>query len=282
MEKNILSQLKISATEMSNAEKKIADKILSDPKQFISYSMVELAKIADVSQGSIINFSNKFAGGGFPALKLKIATNLAVFESQPLSVVDREDSVSVALKKTTENLMGALKNTAELNDEGVLQRVAQYILNAKKVEIYGVFRSAVVATDFYYQLIQLGIPSAFVGDVLSCAVSASMLNKGDLVFAISSSGKTKDIIDAVKIARENGARVVCLTTNGNSPLAKISDEVLMAVSSQNSLSENGNEVRLAQLAVTDALCSYVRIRIDENGEKYYKLKDILDLHNVND
>ncbi|MBE6870926.1 MAG: MurR/RpiR family transcriptional regulator [Ruminococcaceae bacterium] len=282
VEKNLLNKLRSNFEYMSGVEKKIADVILDNPKRFISLSMVELAELAGVSQGSIINFANKFAGGGYPALKLKIAADMSDYDKELFSVVEETDGVKDVLRKIAKDSYTALKNTEVINNEGSLKNVADLILKAKKVEIYGVYRSAIVANDFYFQLLTLGIPAVFVGDVLTCAVSASLLEKDCLVFAVSSSGKTKDIIDAVKIAKKNEVPVVCLTSNKNSPLAKISDEILLTASSGNTLTGKANEVRLAQLTITDALCAYLRSRIDENEEKYFNMSEIIASHSIKD
>lgn len=283
MSDNLLNELTANRDFLSNTERKITDIILDDPKKFTSYSMTELSKLAEISQGSIINFANKFAHGGFPTLKLEIAACIKDYTPTPFSVVEKNDGMMRVLEKTNQDIGYALKNTEILNDEKTLESVADRIFKAKKVEIYGIFRSAVVANDFYFQLLQIGIPASFVGDVLTCSVSASMLESDCLVVAVSSSGRTKDIIDAVKIAKENNVPVVCLTGDRNSPLAKMSDDVLVAASSGKSVSENSTEIRISQLALTDAICSYLRSRTDERGEKRYeKQKRILELHNVED
>ena len=187
------------------------------------------------------------------------------------------------MKITVDNVNEALSNTLATNEENTLMSVAELIMSAKKVEIYGIFRSAVVATDFYYQLLQLGIPATFVSDVLTCAVSASMLGEGSLVIAISSSGQTQDIINAVKLAKCNNVPVVCITAHKNSPLAKLSDEVLIAAPSGNSLTSSETEIRTAQLTITDAICTFLQTKFDKTGEKnYFKMSEILNSHNVKD
>ena len=61
MAENIISKLKTNINFLTNVEKKIAALIIENPGEFITYSMHELVKKADVSQGSIINFSKKKA-----------------------------------------------------------------------------------------------------------------------------------------------------------------------------------------------------------------------------
>ncbi|MBQ8849009.1 MAG: MurR/RpiR family transcriptional regulator [Clostridia bacterium] len=284
MKKTFLRELRSGLGYMSAVEKRISEVILSDSKSFITYSLSELSEKAGVSQGSIINFANKFAGGGFPSLKMKVAAAISEVEDEkPFSNVSGSDTAADIFNKTADNICDALKNTAVMNDADTLGEVCEMILSAKKVEIYGVFRSAVVATDFYYQLLQLGIPASFVSDVLTCAVSASMLDRDSLVIAVSSSGQTQDVIDAVKLAKANGVPVVALTSYRSSPLAQLSDKVLVASPSGNSLSTSATEVRISQLALTDTICSYLISKIDADGNKsYYRMHEILKMHNVRD
>ena len=283
MESKLLHELRSNIEYMSAVERKIAEKILSDPKKATLSSLAELADAAEVSQGSIVNFANKFCGSGFSAMKLEIAASLTQNINQPFSAIDSSDSLEKILQKTSQSIGRALENTSAINDSDTLTAAAEMILKAKKVEIYGVFRSAVVATDLYYQVIQLGVPATFVSDVLTCALSASMLDKDSLVVAISSSGETQDVIDAVKLAKENNVPVICITAHKNSHLAKLSDVVLVASPSGSALSANDNEIRISQLAITDALCSYLRMKLDDDGKKgYFKFKSILGMHNVRD
>ena len=148
MPQKLLSELRSNQHHLSTVEKKIARAILADPRAFITYSMSDLATAVQVSQGSIINFANKFSGGGFPKLKLQIAAELREFEQQPFSAVAENDSVRDVLDKTIQGTGQAFRHTLELNSEQALQKVVARILRARKVEIYGVFRSAGVAADF--------------------------------------------------------------------------------------------------------------------------------------
>ncbi len=268
---------------MSNTEKKIASVILSRPDAFTSMSLGELETVAEVSQGSIINFSNKYAGGGFPTLKMAIAASLANREPTPLSVITSDDSARRALEKCAAGISVAVENSANINSDNELKSFADSIIQARKIDIYGIYRSAIVASDLNMGLLELGIPSSVVSDVLTCALSASMLGEGDLVIAISASGKTRDIIDAVKIAKENGTKIVAVTAYKNSPLARLSDILLIAAPSGTSQLSCEREIRISQLAVIDAVCAYLQCKIDKDGDKrYYTAKGILELHSERD
>ena len=283
MSANIFAVLKAEYEYMSRVERQIADRILNDPQNFVSSSLAELSAATGVSQGSIVNFSKKYSPGGFSALKAVVAGCLKLETATPFAVVDKSQGVKAAMELKIQENMLAFQNTLALNDENSMKQVVDKILSAKKIEIYGIFNSGIVATSFCYQLIQLGIPATFVSDTLMCAISASMLDKDSLVIAISASGRTKEILDAVKMARNNGVAVISLTANGNSPLAQVSDEVLLCASSGMTVSDRSEEIRLSQYLIVDTLCSYLRSIIDQSGQNhYFKLREILNSHNVND
>ena len=283
MEGCILDELKANSAYFSAVECHIADVILRDPARFTKYSLADLAREAGVSQGSIVNFSHKYANGGFPTLKLRVAACLSDYRHSTSGVVEKDDDAFTVLQKNNQNILFALKSTEAANSEEALKWAAEMILAAKRVEIYGVFRSALVATDFCYQLLQLGIPASFVSDVLTCAVSACMLPSDSLVIAVSYTGQTKDVLDAVKLAKANGVPILALTGNRSSPLAKLSDHVLTAGCSGNSLLGLQSEMRISQLALVDAICMYLQNGMYEGGkERFFKMETILDSHSVNE
>lgn len=278
---NILGEIKNSYEFLTKTERKIADIILSDPNNFTKLTIVKLSSATNVSQGSINNFSKKFCGGGFSDLKLKIAGCISSYRESPFSTIDKTSSMKAVLKHRIDGTYEAFNNTAQINPETALKEAAEKILCAKRVELYGVYQSGIVARDLCYQLINLGIPASYQEDTLMGAVTASMLDSSCLAIALSSSGETKDIIDAVTLAKNNGCKVICFTSNKFSPLAKISDNVLLSVGSGWSISDKYNEQRLSQMLLADTICSYLRSVIDESGNRhYYKTQEILSSHSV--
>lgn len=283
MDRKILNELQARFDYMSNAEQKIASAILGDPKAFITYSMAELSDIAGVSQGSINNFANKFSGGGFPTLKLQVAACIAEYDGRTFASDDERESAKEIMKKTFSGITEALKNTEAVNGEAALCEASAHLAAAKRIDVYGVYRSAAIATDFYYQLLTLGIPTNLTNDTLNCSVSASMLGSDDVAVAISSSGKTSDVINAVKIAKARGAYTVAITANRGSALAKLADCVLVSATYGGSNRESETEVRISQMAIIGSLMRYIRSRLgDEEELRYTEIRKILNSHSVDD
>jgi len=256
MTKNVFTQVKASYSYMSRVERRIADFILAQPERFVALTMAELSAQEDVSQGSINNFARKFFSCGFSALKLQVAAGLAPSDDTPLPDVQPQ-AVKTCMQNNIDATRSFFETTAQINSEAVLARAVQRILRSRRIDIYGVYHSGISARDLCFQLISLGIPANYVEDTFMCAVSASTLDENALVIAISASGRTAEIIDAVQIAKENHAGVVCLTTNPFSPLAKISDDVLLSAPADDRSGGVGY-MRMAQLFVIDSLITYLQ------------------------
>ena len=283
MGKNVISEIKAQYEYLSRVEKSVADLILLDPTAFIKYSMAEIAESAGVSQGSINNFAKKFCADGFAALKLQIAACPMEEMPEPFDIINATDSVKSAMELKIKENTAAFHNTLTVNGEQQLEAAVNALLNARRVDIYGVYHSGIVARDLSFQLIRLGIAAYYVEDTLMCSVSASMLGKSDVAIAITSSGRTKEIIDAAKIAKESGATVISLTSNRFSPMAKLSDISLLTSSSGMSVSDKNDEIRLCQHLVFDTVCAILRGKIDMGSrENYYRLSNILNSHSIED
>ncbi|RLG77019.1 MAG: 6-phospho-3-hexuloisomerase [Thermoprotei archaeon] len=91
----------------------------------------------------------------------------------------------------------------------------------RKVLIIGAGRSGLVGKAFAMRLMHMGFNVYVLGDTIVPA-----LNSGDMVIAISGSGRTKLVVTASEVAKSVGAKVVSFTTYPNSPLGKISDLII--------------------------------------------------------
>ena len=68
------------------------------------------------------------------------------------------------------------------------------------------------------------------------AIRAATLHKGDVFIGMSFSGATKDLVNAARIAKEQGAVVVALTAFLKSPLGELADYTLVGTSDRDPFS----------------------------------------------
>jgi len=283
MSETIFREIESNYALYSEVEKKIAKFILDNPEQFIQCSMPEAAKRAEVSQGSLNNFARKFFGVGFAALKIQIAQQIQTFHPPAFSKVNDLDDAKDILKKTIDQMKIAFNNTYELNSADSLEKAADHILKAKRIDLYGVFLSGIAARHFQYHLLRLGFSAHHVSDVLLSPVSATTMDSNSLVIAISHSGKTVDVIEPVKIAKENGAPVVAITSSPTSPLARIADVTLLASRSPDTIDNRLSEIQFTQMLLCNSICTHILHKIDKDGEnRYFKMQKIIGSHGLVD
>lgn len=103
-------------------------------------------------------------------------------------------------------------------DESEIDTMVQAIQNTSRVFLLGAGRSGLVARAFAMRLVQLGLTAYVVGE----SVTPAMTDK-DLLIAVSGSGETISVVNAAKIAKGVGSKILTVTSYPESSLGKISD-----------------------------------------------------------
>ncbi len=122
------------------------------------------------------------------------------------------------LKESMASIAEHVKSISNTVDTGQVNLMLEYLQKADKVFVYGAGRSGLVGKAFSMRLMHLGINVFVVGDVITPAIE-----KDDVLLVISGSGETTIPVNSAKIAKEAGARIMCITTYPNSTLGKLSD-----------------------------------------------------------
>jgi glucokinase len=112
--------------------------------------------------------------------------------------------------------------------------------------------SRVVALDGQHKFFRFRIPSSAYGDSHLFKLAAELLNPGDVVIAISTSGKLPELLAAVDAARAAGADVIAITSS-KSPLAKKATVCLAVDHSEDSNYFLSMISRILQLLLIDIM-----------------------------
>jgi 6-phospho-3-hexuloisomerase len=124
------------------------------------------------------------------------------------------------MKESTEYITKMIAQTLESEIEGTDEFV-EGIIGSRKIFIYGVGRSGLIAKAFAIRLVQMGIEVYFVGETIT-----PIVEEGDLVVIVSHTGETMSAIQTANIVRRVGARVITITANAHSKLASASNVVI--------------------------------------------------------
>ncbi|MGR9223681.1 MurR/RpiR family transcriptional regulator [Rhizobium leguminosarum] len=237
---------------MTRALQRVADYTLEDPQAVLYKSITELAEDAQSSEASVMRFCRELGFTGFQNFKLALAQELAT-QSQTSVPISTGDPV----QNLVETARTALDETERLLDRSIIQAVAQELLQAKHIEIFGVAASAITAQYLEYKLARLGVHSHIARDAHLATMAAATSNSADVYFLISSSGSTLDTVKIAELAHARGARVIGITNRSKSPLAATCTHVLLASWPETPLTGGAFPSKISQLLIVDALASYM-------------------------
>lgn len=251
---NILKAIAEQMGRMNRKEQEIARFISEHPHRVVGMGITELAALANASTATISRFCKTFHFTGYTDLKMKLAAELAQLPAadsyQDIVAGNPLESIVSAIEA---NHLRSISDTTRLLDLKQLEAALKGLQAAKRIDLYGVATSGIVAQDFYQKLVRIGKNAQAFSDPHLQITSASSLSPGDVAFAISYSGETPETIDALSCAKENGALAVSLTKYGSNTLAGLADIPLFASSLEEGMRRGDMASRIAQLHVIDIL-----------------------------
>lgn len=220
---SVLDCITVLYDQLFDAEKKIAKIILNNPKEVVDMTVSELAEISDVSIASVSRFCRKVGLKGFAQLKISLAQELVdTHKSGEISNDISVDNIPQSLQNILANKITELKQTVNLINTDEFREILEGIKDASRVQVIAVGNTIPVAIDASFKFNELGIPTT-AGTIWETQLSYSFtLGKGDVLIAISNSGESDKVLEAVKIANNNKAMTIGIT---NSPHSAIGEEV---------------------------------------------------------
>ena len=268
----MLERIKASLTSLAPAEQRVAALVLSDPRSFAQLPISVLAERAQVSKPTVVRFCRSVGYDGLSDFKLKLAGSVS--EGVPFihRSVDADDKTGDIMVKVIDNTVAAFLKYRNDASTAAIEKATTALVQAceggKRIQLYGVGNSGVVAQDAQHKFFRLGMHAVAYSDGHMQVMSASLLGPGDCVLVISNSGRTRDLMDACDIARKKGATTIVITASG-SPLASVGHIHLAADHPEGFDRYSPMVSRLLHLMVIDILATCVALRI--GGDKLQPL-----------
>lgn len=254
------TKIKAIKDSLSHSETKLADFILNSPNTIRELSSQELANVAGVSQSSVVKFTQKLDYKGYPTFKLAVidALNSEALSSDQNNEhlhgkITLSDSLEQLAAKLLSSKISVLNETKNLNEEESIEEAVSLIKSAKRILICGLGGSALVGYDFSYKLQKVGFSAIASADSHAQLALAATFSKGDLVFAISESGHTHEVVQICQQAKQNGANIISLTKYGKTLVSNLADIKLYSVAEEESLRLSSILARTAQEYIIDVL-----------------------------
>jgi glucokinase len=237
--------------------------------------IADIARMADVSQPTVIRFCRSLGFSGLADFKLKFASSLTGAIPVRHSQVRTSDSTHDLSAKVIDNTVSAILKFRDQLDVRAIDRAIELVSKANRVEFYAMGNSRVVALDGQHKFFRFRIPAASYGDAHLFTLAAELLKPGDVVIAISNSGKLPELLEAVDAARAVGADVIAITSS-QSPLAKKASVCLAVDHAEDSTSFLSMISRVLQLLLIDILSVGISVDAGKHGELRLLDKDASD------
>jgi RpiR family transcriptional regulator, repressor of rpiB and als operon len=212
-----------------------------------------VADESHVSKAMVVKIAKKLGFDGFRSLRAALAEHNRVPQARARQELSDQRTTRGLAEKARGASIKALEEGFSLLSFEYLEQAAQWLYAARQRDFYGLGGSAQVARDAACKFLRIGLRATAFDDALMMLMSASLLQKGDIAVAFSYSGQTLIVLEAVRQARKNGAKVIAITNSPGSRLTQAADVILCAMAEDSPLIGENGAGRLAQLNLLDAL-----------------------------
>jgi RpiR family carbohydrate utilization transcriptional regulator len=256
---NIIEVIRSMRVDLRKSDRKVADVVLEDPRRVLNSTIGETAALAQVSQPTVLRFTTAIGCNGFPDFKIRLAQSLAFGTPATHSVLLETDQPEIVAEKIFDYTMTSLDWARSRLDKKALNAAIDLLTAARSIVFFGFGASGIVARDAQQKFPLFGVPCGAELDSHQQVMVASMMKPGEVAFVISNTGTTRSIIEIARLARDNGAAVICLT-GSDSPLTSYCDVSLIVETLENTNMYTPTISRIAALVIIDVLSTSVAMR----------------------
>lgn len=218
----MLDVIRQSLSKFTPSERRIAEVVLDNPSTAITWSISDTARIANVSEPSVVRFCRRLDCDGYPDFRLKLAQQLAIRQqTRPAKTSDGDPFVET-VNEIFDSAAKAIDEARVDTEIAALRSALDILASARRVDVYGYGGSGFLAAEAQHRMASLGIASVAYADPTLQMVSAPRLTSQDAVLALSFSGLTSYLISNLEIAKEAGARIVTISP-AHSVIANLAD-----------------------------------------------------------
>lgn len=260
MNGNVFSLIRAKYNTFSSSQKIVADYVLEHSGEVMLNTLNETASACEVSETTVLRFLRKINFNSYQLFKISLTQELSrdipkiVYED-----VNFEDSTEHIIGKIISSTISSLKDSLEVIESDSIDAFVQNIIKAKKILIIGVGASASVASDMYHKMMKLGLNAICSYDPHLINILSMNLTPDDFLIIFSHSGESREVLDAVSIAKEQKCKVGAITSYAKSTLANKAEYVICSSSLETKFRSDAMTSRIIQLAIIDII--YVSIII---------------------
>jgi DNA-binding MurR/RpiR family transcriptional regulator len=195
--------------KLKDTDDQIVDYINSNREEFLTQSIQKTAEALFTVPNTIVRFSKKLGYKGFSDLKYSLKN-----EEKTISSKDSNRNFSI---------LNNIGKTIEIMDINIINKVAKKIVESKNTFCIGLGDSIYFCEMLTKNLRCIGKRSEFFQHRHDMIYNMEKCDNKDVVIVISVSGETKQLIEAVNIAKDRGAYIIALTHLAINSISELAD-----------------------------------------------------------
>ena len=257
---DILKQIRSVLGELHPAFKRIGIYILGNSEKVKLLRIHELARECKVSDATVSRFARSLGLRNFQSLKIAVAESVSNQlsprrdkEKFVYDDVKKNDTFEAIIDKITFKNIETLSTTKELISTEEVQKAVDAIDKADFLVIYCSGSSVVAGHNFKSRFYRVGKKCLLYSDGTEQCLSAALLNNLSVAIGITSSGRTKSVVNAMRIAKLSGAKTICITDSHHSPVVAHSDICFFTSSSYSNFMQDSITSRMPHILIIDIL-----------------------------
>lgn len=252
VEQSFWEMLRTKRDSLTKSGGIVADYLVQHAEDAQYLSISSLANACGVAEATIFRFCRSLGFDGYNEMKIALAKATATAMPVALKLepgVDTQALVTHAYNTAVE----ALNGTRSVLDPDAIDRATTLLQRARQVYCLGQGGSQVLAGDIWARFSMTSTKFRTAGDSHMQAITASLMGPEDVLLFVSYSGSTRDMMDTLRLAKENGAKVILITHYDDAPGAALADVVLLCGAQENPLDSGSIPAKLAMLFVANVL-----------------------------
>jgi len=254
MHNSLVTAMRTKYHTLSSVQKKIADYVSAHASEVILLSITELAAKCQTSETTVMRFLRKLDFDSYQVFRVKVAQEIPHEHMESVyGEISDGDSVQAVMDKVVAATTHSIKDLRQLVTAEDIKKAVVMMRAARQILFVGVGSSSFIAFDAYHKFLRLGMNVTASGDSHIMAMMASLATDKDLIFAVSHSGESRDILECVRLAKRNNAGVISFTSYRNSSITKYSDVVLFSSANETKYRSDALVSRILQLVIIDML-----------------------------
>lgn len=252
VEQTFWEMLRAKRDSLTKSGAIVADYLMQHAEDAQYLSISSLANECGVAEATIFRFCRSLGFQGYNEMKIALAKATATATPTAAKLEPGADT-QLLITHAYNTAVEALNGTRNMLDAEAIDRAATLLQRARQVYFFGQGGSQVLAGDIWARFSMLSTKFRTAGDSHMQAITASLMGPEDVILFISYSGCTRDMMDTLHLAKENGAKVILVTHYADAPGAVLADVVLLCGAKENPLDSGSIPAKLAMLFVANVL-----------------------------